>query len=292
MLLSSLDAANDVQLLNLLNLRTIVLALGEGAEEPWWNSSFLSHNGRRFLASPFPRSTFWAALHAASVGADSCELYEDICWAKAVQKAFRQGLLATVKELRRHLREIDELPDAGASAQLRTETADLRSELASKLDAATFFDHHADLQSGLSGLKAAVDECCARLCDELDAEIDRRASDLQTMPEWTRLNESHRERIFERIEALKPGGETGLQGLRSLLNRPYAISAELEEIRREILRLAEEEEPVPPEPEPAEKEELTEEKAASSSQPCPAHRKRKRRWKCLKKGGANYPRIA
>jgi hypothetical protein len=180
------------------------------------------------------------------LGAETCDLYDDIVWAKRLRKAFKEGLLDTVREMRRHLREIDALPDAGAAGRLVSETTELRGELAAKLDDDAFFEHQTGLQSGLSALRTAVDACCVGLTGELADQVDRGAQALQAMPEWSRLNEGHREALSQTIEKLKPSGQQGLTGLRTLLNQPYAISSGLDALRREILRLAKEEEDVPP----------------------------------------------
>ena len=198
------------------------------------------------------------------LGAESCDLYDDIAWAKKLRKAFKEGLLDTVRELRRHLREIEALPGAGAAGTLANDTAEVRTELASKLGDDAFFEHQPALQSGLSALKTAVDTCCIALTAELADQVDRGAETLQAMPEWSRLNEEHRETLFRRIESLKPTGQQGLAGLRTLLNQPYAISSGLEAVRREILRLAKEEEDLPPKDDESperdeEKEDSTEE---------------------------------
>lgn len=53
----------------LLSIRATVLALGQQGAGDWWSCSFLTPNGERFLASPFPRSAYWAALHSSSIAA-------------------------------------------------------------------------------------------------------------------------------------------------------------------------------------------------------------------------------
>jgi len=53
----------------LLSIRATVLALGQKGAADWWSCSFLTPNGERFLASPFPRSAYWAALHASTIAA-------------------------------------------------------------------------------------------------------------------------------------------------------------------------------------------------------------------------------
>jgi hypothetical protein len=171
------------------------------------------------------------------LGSEICSLYDDIVWAKKLHNSFKDGLLVTVKSLRHHLREIGSLPDAGAAGNLKTETADLRSELSDKLADDRVFEHQTTLQSGLSVLKTSVDACCAELATELAGQVDRGSETLQAMPEWGHLNEVHRESLFGKVERLKPGSERGLAGLRSLLNQPYAISSGLDTVRKEMLRL-------------------------------------------------------
>ncbi|MDF1659424.1 MAG: BREX system P-loop protein BrxC [Verrucomicrobiales bacterium] len=195
------------------------------------------------------------------LGAETCDLYDDIVWAKNLRKTFKEGLLTTVKELRHHLQEINSLPDAGAAGKLGSDTEDLRSELSDKLAGDDFFEHQATLQSGLSSLKSSVEDCCGELAAELTGQLERGAETIQAMPEWTGLNQEHRESLSARLESLKPSGQQGMVGLRTLLNQPYAISSGLDQIRTEVLRLAKEKEDVPPKEEEKddEKEDLTEE---------------------------------
>lgn len=178
-----------------------------------------------------------ASTAAPVLGAETCDLYEDICWARKLLKAFAEGLLATVKDLRSHLTEIEALPDAGASGKLKAGTLEARTELSEKLADGCFFEHQAALQSGLSSLKNAVNTCCDELTTELTTQVDRGAEVLQSMPEWGQLNQDHRDAFFTRIEGLKPSGQKSLAGLRTLLNQPYTISSGLESIREEILRI-------------------------------------------------------
>ena len=51
--------------LSLLQLRILVLTLGEAHHAGWWKSQFLSHVGLSFLEHTYPRSTFAAAVRSA-----------------------------------------------------------------------------------------------------------------------------------------------------------------------------------------------------------------------------------
>lgn len=53
----------------LLRLRILILALGQREAADWWPCSFLNSAGLRFLSTPFPRSSFWAAIHASATAA-------------------------------------------------------------------------------------------------------------------------------------------------------------------------------------------------------------------------------
>jgi hypothetical protein len=51
---------------SLLNLRILVLALGESHHSGWWKSQFLSPTGISFLERIYPRSKFAAAVRSAT----------------------------------------------------------------------------------------------------------------------------------------------------------------------------------------------------------------------------------
>jgi hypothetical protein len=59
----------QLRLNSLLHLRVLVLALGQNASAGWWPCSFFTTSSSRFLATPFPRSAFWAAIHASTLAA-------------------------------------------------------------------------------------------------------------------------------------------------------------------------------------------------------------------------------
>lgn len=81
----------------LLELRILVLTLGEAHHAGWWKSRFLSPTGLSFLERIYPRSTFAAAVRSASRAA------------RAVHDAnIGKGTVFHLFRLPRHLeREID-----------------------------------------------------------------------------------------------------------------------------------------------------------------------------------------
>jgi hypothetical protein len=71
----------------LIRLRTLVGFLGEDDQFGWWDTSFLSDTGQRFLQRPFPRSAFTAGLHSVTVAA--CRLHDTSVGKGEVTHLFR-----------------------------------------------------------------------------------------------------------------------------------------------------------------------------------------------------------
>jgi hypothetical protein len=65
-----LNAYDHDELLDyILVLRTLVLALGEISNPPWWRTKFMSNVGISFLQRIYPRTYFLAALNSAGKAA-------------------------------------------------------------------------------------------------------------------------------------------------------------------------------------------------------------------------------
>ena len=60
---------NSINLLEVVELRTLVLSLGEAPHFGWWKSQFLSPTGLSFLEHIYPNSRFAQAVRSASIGA-------------------------------------------------------------------------------------------------------------------------------------------------------------------------------------------------------------------------------
>jgi hypothetical protein len=89
---------------------------------------------------------------------DPCQLYDDLVWARDVHKVFDNGIETTVMALRRHLKEIGELPNVGATGDLLTNTSTLRGEASDLLRRDDFFTQIPSLQTVLKNLQVSVEE--------------------------------------------------------------------------------------------------------------------------------------
>jgi hypothetical protein len=71
----------------LVDLRILVLALGEAPHAGWWKSQFLSSVGLRFLERLYPRTTFAAAVDSATRAA--CSVHDSAIGRGSVFHLFR-----------------------------------------------------------------------------------------------------------------------------------------------------------------------------------------------------------
>lgn len=70
-----------------LQLRILVLALGETTSPPWWRTNLLSTTGRRFCERMFPRTTLAAAVNAC--GRAACAAHDEAIGRRGVFHLFR-----------------------------------------------------------------------------------------------------------------------------------------------------------------------------------------------------------
>ena len=91
----------------LIRLRALVGYLGEDDQFGWWDTSFLSDTGQRFLERPFPRSAFTAGLHSVTIAAQ--RLHDESIGKGRVEHLFRLPS-AKEREVAEALRDIDPEP--------------------------------------------------------------------------------------------------------------------------------------------------------------------------------------
>ena len=90
------------------------------------------------------------------LGAEECELIDNLLWAREVRKAFDQKLDDTALAAGELLREIPLLPRIGAAEILLNQSTTIRAELASFLEREDFFAVVADIRNRLQNLNQLV----------------------------------------------------------------------------------------------------------------------------------------
>lgn len=108
---------------SLIRLRSLVGFLGEEDQLGWWNTSFFSDTGQRFLERPFPRSAFMAGVHSVTVAAR--RLHDESVGKGKVGHLFRLAP-AKEREVSEVLRDIDPDPLLESLADRDTALAALK----------------------------------------------------------------------------------------------------------------------------------------------------------------------
>ena len=83
------------------------------------------------------------------LGGEQSPLYDDLLWARSVQKAFKNGIDTVIADLQTHCDEIAALPDFGVTGKLLADTAQARSEAEDFIRRDDFYAVMPDLQNRL-----------------------------------------------------------------------------------------------------------------------------------------------
>jgi hypothetical protein len=174
------------------------------------------------------------------LGAPSSTLFENLTWASQLHRALNNGLDVTLRELQRHRREIEALPDTGLPGELRREASEDLAELREKLRQEDFYKHAADLNSMLTQLQSKVSATATGFVEQQRRRIHEGIEDLQRLPEWQELPQSERANAMSKLDELELKSTPDLDGLKRLLARDFDINSTLEDLKRSIQRLGQE----------------------------------------------------
>lgn len=168
------------------------------------------------------------------IGAEECELIDNLIWARDVRKAFEQKLGDTAIDAVELLREIPRLPKVGAAETLLRESATLRSELAGFLEREDFFAVGADIRNRLQNLNLLVKAGAEELTSQFIRELNVQRDAIRSTPIWATLPEADRATFSNEVEALDLGTATDLEGMRNLVNRKLEADSTLASMRLKV----------------------------------------------------------
>ena len=168
------------------------------------------------------------------IGAEQCELIDNLIWAREVRKAFDQKLDDTAILAGELLREIPLLPKIGAAEILLRESETLRTELAGYLEREDFFAVGADIRNRLQNLNLLVKAGAEQLTSEFTKALDLERDAIRSTPVWATLPEADRATFSEELDALDLGTATDLAGMRALVNRKLEADGMLTRMRSKV----------------------------------------------------------
>lgn len=168
------------------------------------------------------------------IGAEECELIDNLIWAREVRKAFDQKLDETAITARELLREIPLLPKIGAAESLLRESEELRTEIAGFLEREDFFTISADLRNRLQNLNILVKASAEELTKQFAETLNHERDDIRSTPLWASLPEADRANFSENLDAINLGTASDLAGMRTLVNRKLEADSTLASTRNKV----------------------------------------------------------
>lgn len=161
------------------------------------------------------------------IGAEECELIDNLIWAREVRKAFEHKVNDTALAAGELLREIPLLPKIGAAEVLLRESETLRTELTGFLEREDFFAVAADIRNRLHNLTLLVKAGADQLTNQFTQALNQERDDIRSTQVWATLPEADRASFSEKLDALDLGTASDLAGMRTLVNRKLEADSTL-----------------------------------------------------------------
>jgi hypothetical protein len=171
-------------------------------------------------------------------GAES-PLFASLKWARALKKAFDNGLRVHVSHLQMLRREIAALPNSGAPGRLKTTSAADLQTVANILKKESFYDEFATLGTLAHELDTQVaDTVRSWVCEQreiAEAEVAR----WETLPDWQDLLLEDQIWIRNEVDGLAVTPTADLSGLSRMVSQGNDFYYRLRELEKQIAARAE-----------------------------------------------------
>lgn len=173
------------------------------------------------------------------LGPQECPFYDDLCWARAVKKAFDNGIDTIIRQALTVQQAIIDLPDSGVLADLITNTRSVREQLQGYITRADFYAFMPQIQQQISELEGEIKQTVTQLNQKLADHLKDQTKRLQHLPQWADLSQEGKARLVQELESLDIEARPDLQGLQTLIKNRFTVSEKITALEREIGRLAE-----------------------------------------------------
>ncbi len=170
------------------------------------------------------------------LGAKESSLFDGLKWAQAAKMKLEQGLETTIKVLRQHRQSIAGLPSTGIPGKLRSESTDDLDLLVGRLSKEDFYQHTADLNTRLTGLKSRVSDAVNEMAGAQKQRLQQAEQDLKRIPEWVELTQEEQNNALDQLTGLAQSASNDLAGLQKLITHEFDIQSSLSELKDRIIR--------------------------------------------------------
>ena len=174
------------------------------------------------------------------LGSEESPLYDGLKWATEVDRALKNGLEPTVRDLQQHRREIDSLPESGVPGQLRQDLAEELTQLAQRLAQNDFYAHASDLSTTLTAIKGRTRDATVEIAKAQREAIKEASDELQQMPQWSELGRDEQSQVLNQLDGITVEATEDLAGIKKLLNQSFTVRSQIDAIREGIIKTARE----------------------------------------------------
>lgn len=174
---------------------------------------------------------------AVRLGGTECPLYDDLNWARQVQKAFDNGIDQIISRAQELLNAIPGLPPITEFDGLMSDTQALRDELAGYIDREDFYDYMPQMQNHITSIDSKVASTAQSYRGQLEKNLAEKKKALMSLPEWAILGSVDKNRLGGDLDALKVTTTDDMPGLQKLINDQIYRSSRLDQIEKEIKEL-------------------------------------------------------
>lgn len=174
------------------------------------------------------------------LGSEESPFYDGLKWATEVDRALKDGLDQTVRDLQEHRRVIESLPDSGVPGRLCQDLAEELTQLGQRLGQVDFYTHAADFNTMLTTIKARTRDAAIEMANTQRQTIKGVEEVLQQLPEWGELMRDEQLAVLNQLDGITIEASDDLAGLKKLLNQSFVIRSQIDAIRDGIVKRARE----------------------------------------------------
>jgi hypothetical protein len=174
------------------------------------------------------------------LGSADSPLYESIVWARKLKRALDNGLRAKLAHLKRVREGIDDLPDTGIPATLKTSAAETLESVSDILKRESFFEEAASLGTASDELDKLIAGAVADLSRQQTQLANEELARWQSSRDWADLKDEDRAWFSAEVENLSIDAEGTLDGLKKLVRHDYSLNNRMRDLAANIAKKAEE----------------------------------------------------
>ena len=174
------------------------------------------------------------------LGSPESSLFQSLKWAIEVERALRNGLEPTIRDLQEHLKGIEALPNTGVPGALLQDVSEDIVRVKEGLAQTNFHESAADLSSALTAIRTRTRTAAIELATEQREALKRAGEELHQLPQWEELTQEEQSDILGQVEGIAVEADEDLAGIAKLLRDSFVIRSRIDRIREGILRTAEE----------------------------------------------------